>query len=209
MDGTAKNDRTVTIRVSLIGLVLLAFCRAGSAAPTSVDNVPQPARPGPAAASVIGRIMRVNESGGTVPAAGLDVSLYEVRTAQTRTTRADNDGGFEFRGLHLGDLYYVVAVSQYRVPFGSHYETRPVYDIYLQAWIPQQVLVPDEFASLLSWHQLVNVSQPGAYAIELSRHNADPRFSAALAPTWSAGSSGPFPSWRTAVLKPLGAAPTP
>lgn len=188
-------------------LIAALYVPVGLAAPTSVENVPQPVGPGPKAAAVRGHITRPDEYGNILPAAGQVVYLHDLRTTESKSTRTDNAGTFEFRGLRLSDFYYIIAVNEYSVPRGSHFEIRIVYDPYLQAYVPRSVPVPDDFVSNLSWHQLVQVEKAGTYTVELDQGDVDPEFSNAVQPTFEPTARSPFPSWRPAVLKHVGPPP--
>ncbi|MBM3460911.1 MAG: carboxypeptidase regulatory-like domain-containing protein [Armatimonadetes bacterium] len=185
--------------------ILLITCGSTRAAPSTTSTPGRVPVTGAHAESVsiLGEVVRPGPQGTNETPADLDVHLLHLDTLYSIQGRTDEKGRFRFNNLKTGGLYYVVIVS--RAQFQDGYKTTyeymwdPLYQTY--GWVPVQV--PNIVNVLHSWHQAINPSEGGHFALLLNPANADPTFCPDLKPTYDPVSRTPFNSWRRAELVPV------
>lgn len=130
--------------------------------------------------TLMGRLAPPSQQDGLISA---QVMLVDMVTGQTTRGTLQADGAFSFARLRPGSTYYIVAWQHIRnvggasMGGGTH-----VSDL------------------RLSWHQVLQVGEPGTFSVELSRGNCDGEYITDVLPASAIRSPG---SGRRADVTPL------
>lgn len=179
----------------IAGLVALCLVLA------TVAGAQSPRADGERSVTLVGTLSRPVGPNQVQELNGFDVYLVDLDERRRTRVSTGTRGDFRLRGLRVGGLYYVVAVSHLRFedatprlrgfPGGGN----------TVIWMPDTSVRVVDWA--VSWHQAVMVDKPGTYRLELSPLTMDPEFCGDLDPTFDSVPSTPYRSWRRAILQPV------